>query len=146
MIDSVMTIGELSVCTGVPSSTLRYWERMKVLPKPTRVSGQRRYTSEDADIVAVLRLAQACGFSLPEMRRLLHGFQPGTTPSVRWRTAARDHREILQEKIARLKAMSQFLHRAERCECPDLTICGRLAKKLIAPQHSGKSHRKLVFD
>jgi MerR family redox-sensitive transcriptional activator SoxR len=146
MIDSVMTIGELSFCTGIPSSTLRYWELMKVLPKPMRVSGQRRYSPEAVDLVAVLRLAQACGFSLPEMRRLLHGFQPGTAVPVRWRTAARDHREILQEKIARLKAMSQLLHRVEQCECPDLAACGRIAKDLLDLQHPGMSHRKLVFD
>ena len=130
----------------IPSSTLRYWEQMKVLPKPIRVSGQRRYSPEAADLVTVLSLAQACGFSLSEMRRLLHGFQPGTTASVRWRTAARDHRKTLQEKIARLKAMSQLLHRVEQCECPDLAACGRIAKELLDLQHPGMSRRKLMFD
>jgi DNA-binding transcriptional MerR regulator len=146
MIDSVMTMGELSLCTGIPSSTLRHWERMKVLPKPMRVSGKRRYGPEATGLVAVLKLAQACGFSLSEMRRRLHGFRPGTTASARWRTAARDHREILQEKIARLKVMSQLLHRVEQCQCPDLTACARIAKNLLNPQHPGMSHRKAVFD
>jgi MerR family transcriptional regulator, mercuric resistance operon regulatory protein len=141
----VMTIGELSLSTGVPSSTLRYWERMKVLPKAVRLSGQRRYGPEVPDLVAVLQLAQACGFSLSEMRRLLHGFQPGTTVPTRWRAAARDHRNILDVQIARLKAMSRLLHRVEQCNCPDLTTCGRIAKSLLASQPA-KSRRNLVFD
>ena len=37
-----MTIGELAAQSGPPASTIRYWERIGVLPKPPRVSGQRR--------------------------------------------------------------------------------------------------------
>jgi len=58
-----MTIGQLSDKTDVPASTLRYWERIGVLPKTMRVSGQRRYQPEAVHLVAVLRLAKACGFS-----------------------------------------------------------------------------------
>jgi len=139
MMDAVMTIGELALSTGTPASTLRYWERMKVLPRPTRVSGQRRYGPEAVDLVAVLRLAQACGFSLPEMQRLLQSFQPGTAPSAHWRAAARDHRGILEQQIARLNAMSKLLHRVERCDCPDLPACGRIAKSLLASETSKRS-------
>jgi DNA-binding transcriptional MerR regulator len=146
MIDSVMTIGELALSTGITASTLRYWERIKVLPKPVRVSGQRRYSAEAVDLIAVLMLAQACGFSLPEMRRLVQGLQSGTAPSARWRTAARDHRGILEEQIARLKAMSQLLHRVERCDCPDLAACGRIAKTLLTSGASTKRRPQASFN
>jgi MerR family redox-sensitive transcriptional activator SoxR len=146
MIDRVMTIGELSRRTGIPSSKLRYWEQVKVLPRPMRISGQRRYSSEAADLVAVLQLAQACGFSLPEMRRLLHGFRPGTTASERWRATTRDHRQILKEKIARLKVMSRLLHRLEQCECLDLTMCGRRAKNLLDPRRPANNSHRAILD
>jgi MerR family transcriptional regulator, redox-sensitive transcriptional activator SoxR len=97
MIDPVMTIGELSLRTGITSSTLRYWEQVKVLPKPLRVGGQRRYSSEAIDLVQVLQLAEACGFSLSEVRRLQHGFQP---QGDSFRALAND--SILEEKIAAL--------------------------------------------
>lgn len=141
-----MTIGELSRRTGIASSTLRYWEQLKVLPKPMRVSGQRRYSAEAVNLVAVLRLAQACGFSLMEMRRLLNGFQPRTTASERWRTTARDHRLVLEEKIARLKAMSRLLQRVERCECPDLNACSRIAKTLLDSHDSITRKSRPTFD
>jgi len=135
-----MTIGELSNCTGMPSSTLRYWEQIGVLPKPMRVSGQRRYTSETVNLVAVLQLAQACGFSLPEMRRLLDGFQPGTLASERWRTSVRDHSEILKRKIAELNTMRRWLRRVDRCDCVNLAECGRIASNLLdrSPRRNGE--------
>src|SRR5260370_42645342 len=104
-----MTIGQLSDKTDVPASTLRYWERIGVLPKTMRVSGQRRYQPEAVDLGAVLRLAKACGFSLVEMRRLLSGFRLETSASERWRTSIPDHQEVLERQIAPLNAMQQVL-------------------------------------
>jgi len=54
-----MTIGQLSLESGLPASTIRYWERIGVLPKPHRVSGQRLYTRESLQRLAVLRLGTA---------------------------------------------------------------------------------------
>jgi DNA-binding transcriptional MerR regulator len=75
-----MTIGELAVESGIPASTIRYWEKIGVMPKPVRASGQRRYPPDAIHQLAVLRLAQSCGFRLDEMRHLLHGFGPGVKP------------------------------------------------------------------
>jgi DNA-binding transcriptional MerR regulator len=125
-----MTIGQLSDKSGVPATTLRYWERIGVLPKTMRVSGQRRYQPEAVDLVAVLRLAKACGFSLVEMRRLLSGFRLETSASERWRTSIRDHQELLERQIAQLNAMQQLLQQVQQCQCADLIECGRIASSL----------------
>lgn len=50
-----MMIGQLEAETVVPASTIRYWERIGVLPKPLRVGGQRRYGLEAIHYLAVLR-------------------------------------------------------------------------------------------
>jgi len=126
-----MTIGELSAQSGVPASTLRYWERVKVLPKTLRVSGQRRYSSEAADLVAVLQLAKACGFSLVEMRRFMNGFRPGTPASERWRMSVRAHQKVLERQIAELNAMRHLLERVQQCQCVDLAACGHIASALL---------------
>jgi len=124
-----MTIGELSKRTGLPSSTLRYWERVKILPGAVRSNGQRRYATDAVNLVAVLKLAQRCGFSLEEIRRLIHGFKPGTAASERWRTAIRDQRAVLQRKIEELNAMLRLLDQGEQCQCISLSDCGRIALK-----------------
>jgi MerR family redox-sensitive transcriptional activator SoxR len=139
-----MTIGDLSKSTGLPSSTLRYWERVNVLPGAVRINGQRRYTTEAVNLVAILRLAQACGFSLEEMRRLLHGFKPGTSASERWRTAIRDQREVLRRKVRELNAMLRLLDQGEQCQCISLNDCGRMAMKFSdrVPQRQARPNQK----
>jgi DNA-binding transcriptional MerR regulator len=120
-----MTIGKLAKESGVPASTIRYWERIRVLPQPARVNRRRRYPAEAVHRLAVLRLAQACGFHLPEMRRLLQGFAAGVAPSSRWRELARQKQVELDTRMAQLLAMRRLLDRVVECRCPDLIECGR---------------------
>lgn len=126
-----MTIGELAAESGMPASTIRYWERIGVLPKPPRVSGQRRYAPDAVQRLAVLRLAQACGFRLDEMRHLLHGFGTGVQPPRRWQELARKKRQELDGQIARLKAMRRVVDRVMQCQCLELTECGRIAASVM---------------
>jgi MerR family redox-sensitive transcriptional activator SoxR len=126
-----MMIGELEAQTGVPASTLRYWEQIGVLPKPVRVNGQRRYRADAIHRVALLRLAQACGFRLEEMRHLLHGFAPRTPASRRWQELARKKQAELHEQIARLKTMSKLVDGILQCKCTELSECGRIAASVL---------------
>lgn len=126
-----MTIGELAVESGLPASTIRYWERIGVLPKPMRVSGQRRYAPDAIQRLAVLRLAQDCGFRLDEMRHLLHGFGAGVKPPRRWQELARRKQQEIDEQIARLKTMRRVVDRVLQCQCLELAECGRLAASVM---------------
>ena len=130
-----MTIGELAAESGIHASTIRYWERIGVLPKPIRVSGQRRYAHEAVHRLAMLRLAQACHFRLEEMRHLLHGFPSDTRPPRRWQELARRKRQELDEQIAQLKGMRRVVDRVMQCQCVDLEECGRIAASVMeSPQ------------
>jgi MerR family redox-sensitive transcriptional activator SoxR len=126
-----MTIGELASASGLPASTIRYWERIGVLPRPARVSGQRRYGPDDIKRLSVLKLAQACGFRLDEMRHLLHGFRPAVPASRRWRELARQKLREVDQQEARLKAMKRVVQHVRRCKCADLSECAQLAMTVI---------------
>ncbi len=130
-----MTIGELAAESGTPASTIRYWERVGVLPGPARVSGQRRYSTDAVERLAVLHLAQACGFRLDEMRHLLHGFRVGVPPPRRWQELARRKQRELDVQIARLKAMRRLVDRVLQCQCVELPECGRIAAAVMESAH-----------
>src|SRR5262249_44885166 len=134
-----MTIGELAAKSGIPASTIRYWEKIGVLPKPVRISGQRHYGTDAVPQLAVLRLAQACGFRLDEMRRLLHGFDDGVGPPRPWKELGRQKQRELDEQIARLKAMRQVVDCVLRCQCMELSQCGRIVASLM---DAAKAHGK----
>ena len=122
-----MTIGELAAKSAVPASTIRYWERVGVLPAPARVSGQRRYPIDALHRLALLRLAQSCGFRLDEMRHLLLGFRPEITASRRWQELAIQKQKELDTQIAQLQEMRRLVDQLSSCRCLDLAECGRRA-------------------
>lgn len=71
MADEHLTIGALATATGVATSALRYWEQLGLLPEPTRVSGQRRYSSAAVRLVGLILILRDVGFTLREIKGML---------------------------------------------------------------------------
>ena len=62
-----LTIGKLSQLTGVNIETIRYYEKIKVLPVPSRnETGRRQYGPTERRILAFVRRSRELGFSLDE--------------------------------------------------------------------------------
>lgn len=67
-----MRVGELATRSGIPSSTLRYYEKLGLLPRVSRSkSGYREYPKETLDQLVLIGRAKELGFSLREVRALL---------------------------------------------------------------------------
>jgi DNA-binding transcriptional MerR regulator len=67
-----LKIGEVAAQSGVSIDTLRYYERLGLLPKPARTgSGYRLYEARVVDRLAFIRRAQSFGFTLDEIKQLL---------------------------------------------------------------------------
>ena len=67
-----MQIGDLSRLTSVNIETIRYYERVGVLPRPQRQpNGRRSYFEADALRLGFVRHARDLGFELPAVRTLL---------------------------------------------------------------------------
>lgn len=67
-----MQIGDLARATGVNIETIRYYERIGVLPRPDRSeNGRRAYVESDARRLAFVRHARDLGFDLKDVRVLL---------------------------------------------------------------------------
>jgi MerR family mercuric resistance operon transcriptional regulator len=61
-------IGELSRRTGCNIETIRYYERIGLLPHPRRSGRYRNYDPADAERLAFIRRARELGFTLDEVR------------------------------------------------------------------------------
>jgi MerR family transcriptional regulator, mercuric resistance operon regulatory protein len=67
-----LSIGALSRLTGVHIETIRYYERVKMLPAPPRTeAGRRTYGQSHRRTLGFIRRARDLGFSLNEIRALL---------------------------------------------------------------------------
>ena len=66
------TIARLAAAAGVHIETIRYYQRLRLVPQPPRpLGGIRRYTEVDADRLRFIKRAQAMGFTLAEIVNLL---------------------------------------------------------------------------
>ena len=72
MNDKALLIGRLAKLSGVRPDTIRFYERSGLLPKPQRLaSGYRIYDDAALKQVRFIRKAQALGFSLDEIQRIM---------------------------------------------------------------------------
>ncbi len=69
---SSFSIGEMATRLGMSTDTLRYYEKIGLLPRPLRDSGgRRRYVDADLARLLFIQRAQAMNFSLAEIGHLL---------------------------------------------------------------------------
>jgi MerR family redox-sensitive transcriptional activator SoxR len=120
-----LTIGAVARRSGLRASALRYYESVGLLPAPPRVNGERRYDAAVLERLAVIRMAQEAGFTIAEIRTLLHGFAPDTPPLTRWHALATRKLPEVEALIARAEGMKRILEAGLRCACPTLEECAR---------------------
>jgi MerR family mercuric resistance operon transcriptional regulator len=121
------TIGELSRRLGVNAETIRYYERIRLLPRPSRTSGGRRvYRNDSLRTLAFIKRSRELGFRLADIRALLD-LRAAQGCCVDVKAIAGRHLETVRTRLQELAAMEQFLTAAiARCpgdssvECPVL--------------------------
>lgn len=103
-------IGRLSQRTGTTVETIRYYERIGLLPAPARSAGDYRlYEVGHAKRLTFIRRARALGFSIAEVRTLLRLADERKRPCAEVRVVAEAHLGDVRAKIADLKAMERVL-------------------------------------
>jgi MerR family transcriptional regulator, mercuric resistance operon regulatory protein len=122
------TIGTLSEGTGVNIETIRYYERIGLLPAPPRSAGRHRlYGEQHRQRLIFIRRARELGFSLEEVRVLLGlgGSHDLTCAEVRALTNL--HLAAIRQKLRDLKRLESTLSNlSSQCtgktvpECPIL--------------------------
>jgi MerR family redox-sensitive transcriptional activator SoxR len=120
-----LSIGEVARRVGVRTSTIRYYESVGLLQAPARSNGRRAYDGEILDLLRVVRLAQQAGFTLAEIRTLLHGFEPATPASSRWRAVAGRKLGEIAALIERARRRQRLLEGLLSCDCSQLADCVR---------------------
>ncbi len=125
-----LPIGELSRITGVNIETIRYYERIKMLPAPRRTQGGHRvYGLTETRTLTFIRRARDLGFTLEEIRALLDLGGPGKASCKEVREIAAHHLEHIRSKLADLIKLENLLaNTIAKCsgniapECPVIDI------------------------
>ena len=124
-----MTIGEVARRAELRPSAIRYYEKLGLLPKPPRQSGQRRYDVRVLERLAIVRFAKFVGFKVGEIRLLLDG-SPDRPPPQRWRQIAEKKVGQVDALITEAIAVRALLQTTLRQPCPKLVERGLELAKL----------------
>lgn len=123
-----MDISEVARRTGVPASTLRFYERKGLIAATRAAGGRRRFAAGVQDQLALIALGQAGGLSLDEIHAML---SPEGAPRVD-RTLLLAKADEIDATIKRLRAMSQGLRHAAACPAEDHAQCPTFQRLLKA--------------
>jgi MerR family redox-sensitive transcriptional activator SoxR len=134
-----LTVGEVARRSGVPVSTLHFYET-KGLIRSVRSSGQqRRYGRDVLRRVAVIKVAQRIGIPLASIAQALASLPEARTPTAAdWARLSRLWRGELDVRIAQLTQLRDQLDDCIGCGCLSIEAC-RLRNPLdsLSDQGSG---------
>ena len=115
-----LQIGEIAAHSGVSVDTIRYYERLKLLPRAQRSSGGFRiFPPETVERIRFIKQAQEMGFSLDEIKQL---FSTGGANQC-WAV-----RELLLEKLAGLEMRIEQMKNFKEILNHHLTDCEKELK------------------
>ncbi|CAG2140363.1 HTH-type transcriptional regulator CueR [Cupriavidus campinensis] len=134
-----LEISEVVRQSGVPASTLRFYEE-KGLIVPIGRRGQRRvFDAGVLERLALIALGRAAGFSLDEIGAV---FVPGGQPRID-RTMLADKADALDQTIRKLTAMRDGLRHAAACPAPSHMECPTFRKILgLAAAQQARPRRR----
>jgi DNA-binding transcriptional MerR regulator len=99
----MLTIGEVARLAGVTPDTIRYYERIGVVPRPSRTpAGYRQYGDGVVNRLAVIRNAQRFGFSLKDLAEFFRVREAGGKPCYHVRDVARRILDAADQQIGAL--------------------------------------------
>lgn len=125
-----VVIDERAVVTGVHLETVRYYERIGLMPAPARTAGgHRSYAPEHIRRLNFIRRSRELGFTLDETRALLGLGAPGKASCAEVKAIAAHHLGDIRAKINDLAKLERLLAKTiARCsgdtvpDCPVLDI------------------------
>ena len=128
-----LTIGEVAARAGVNTSRIRYYERVGVLPKPERESGERRYDVGVLHRLGIVDVAQRAGLTLDEIRHLTGPGNRVPDAGERIRALAERKLPAVEALIARAEAVKDWLEIARTCDCRTIDVCSLFTDPALAP-------------
>lgn len=130
-----LSIGEISKQSGVNIETIRFYEKIGVMPAPRRsANGYRLYDADHLKRLSFVRRSRELGFSLDEIRGLLRLVDGDAYTCAEVRAMTLSHVAEIRRKIADLKRLKRVMEEmADQCsgerapECPiiDALFAGR---------------------
>ena len=127
---NALDIGEVARRSGLPASTLRFYESKGLIASVGRQGLRRLFDAGVVERLALIALGRAAGFSLDAIARM---FAPDGQPRID-RQLLRDKAQELDRTIRQLAAMRDGLRHAAACRAPSHMECPSFRRILRAAE------------
>lgn len=130
-----LTIGKIAAATGTKVETVRYYERIRLLPPLRRTGGNyRSYDAGHLDRLAFIRRSRDLGFTIEQIRKLLGLADQKERSCGAVDAIARQHLFEVERKIADLKRLAgELRYISEQCRGGTVAECRILDALSPAP-------------
>mgnify|MGYP002622636273 CR=1 FL=1 len=119
-----LSVGEVARRSGIPVSTLHYYEAKGLIRSRRTDGNQRRYGRDVLRRVAIIKVAQQTGLSLAAIREALAGLPQDRVPDAAdWRRLSESWRNEIDARIYRLTRLRDRLDGCIGCGCLSLDLC-----------------------
>jgi DNA-binding transcriptional MerR regulator len=131
-----LTIGQLGQATGTKIETIRYYEKIGLLPAPRRTAGNyRSYAAEHLQRLGFIRRARELGFSIEDVRELLKLAAHGEQTCEEVDQLVRCHLETTERKIEALTRLRRELRDTlDSCKGSRIAECRVIQALSPAPE------------
>lgn len=137
-----LKIGALARRTGTTVPTIRYYEEIGLLPRPSRRDGgQRSYGEDDVKRLTLIRQCRDFGFTIEQVRTLALLMQDRDRSCIEARDLAQQHLATVKAKLVELRALERAITEfVQSCDnaCaggpgPDCVVLQELTEPVAAP-------------
>lgn len=140
---ALLKIGELAAAAGVPTSTVRYYERRGLLPPDSRSrSKYRLYGDAALERLRFIRLAQSTGFALGDIASLLESRENHSPSRVEVRAMLEHRLADVRSRMSDLQELEAVLRRSlQACARGGKGPCCPVVERLTVNASGGKKSR-----
>lgn len=119
-----LTVGEVAQRSGLPVSTIHFYEAKGLIESERTSGNQRRYSPAILRYLAIVKVAQRAGLSLDEVLGALGQYRPGVQlTAAQWRRVASKWRQDIDGPIQTLTRLRDELGGCIGCGCLSSKDC-----------------------
>lgn len=103
------TIGQVSEMTGLPVSTLRYYDKAGLFPDIQRTSGIRRFSQQELNALRIIECLKQTGMQIKDIKEFMQWCQQGPSTYEKRHEMFLKRKEIVEEEISRMNQVLDMI-------------------------------------
>ena len=103
------TIGQVSNMTGLPVSTLRYYDKEGLLPGIKRKGSIRQFGNDELEALRVIECLKMSGLEIRDIRRFMDWTKQGASTYPQRKQLFEERREVVEAEMAHLQKSLDML-------------------------------------